>query len=132
MKTYLLQALEIAVGLILVQTLYFKFTAHPDSVYIFSSVGLEPHGRIGIGVFEFISALLLIKKNTVWLGAGLSAGIISGALFMHLTKLGIEVQSDGGLLFVMALIVFVGSLILLWNYRADIPFASKIPFLKGG
>lgn len=123
-------ALRILVGILLVQTLYFKFTAHPDSVYIFSSVGLEPYGRIGIGVLELISALLLIKQNTVWLGAGLSAGIISGALIMHLTKLGLEVRSDGGLLFGMAIIVFISSAILLWNYRADIPYASKIHFLR--
>ena len=122
MKKYLPLALRIIVAIILLQTLRFKFTAHPDSVYIFSQVGLEPIGRIGIGIIELIAAVLLLIPKTVWLGAGLTVGIIGGAIMMHLTQLGIEVQGDGGVLFYTALVTFSLSAIILWMNKKDIPF----------
>ena len=122
MKKYIPLALRIIVAIILVQTLRFKFTAHPDSVYIFSQVGLEPIGRIGIGIMELIAAVLLLIPKTVWLGAGLTLGIIGGAIMMHLTQLGIEVHGDGGVLFYTALVTFILSAIILWMNKRDIPF----------
>lgn len=122
MKKYLPLALRIVVAVILVQTLRFKFTAHPDSVYIFTKVGLEPYGRIGIGVLELIASILLFIPKTVWLGATMVLGIIGGAIMMHLTDLGIEINGDGGLLFYTAVTVFILSAIILWLYRRDIPF----------
>ena len=120
MKKYLIPFLRFLVALILVQTLYFKFTAAPESVYIFETVGLEPAGRYLSGVFELIAAVLLLIPGIFWLGAALSIGIISGALFFHLTLLGIEVKDDGGLLFVLALIVFFSSTIILYSERHKI------------
>ena len=105
---------------VLGQTLYFKFTAAPESVYIFETVGLEPAGRYLSGVFELIAAVLLLIPGIFWLGAALSIGIISGALFFHLTLLGIEVKDDGGLLFVLALVVFFSSAIILYSERHKI------------
>lgn len=117
--------LKLVVAFILVQTLYFKFSAHPDSVHIFSTLGLEPYGRVGIGVLELIAAILLFIPKTVWMGALLSLGIISGAIFSHLTKLGIEINGDGGKVFYMAIIVFVLSAIILLKNRKNIPFINK-------
>ncbi len=122
MKSKLVLALRIIVALILIQTLRFKFTAHPDSVYIFEQVGLEPLGRIGIGIVELISGILLLIPRTVWLGATLTLGVIGGAIFMHLTDLGIEVKGDGGILFITAVVTFVLAAILLFIYRKDIPY----------
>lgn len=122
MKKYLPIALRIIVAIILIQTLRFKFTAHEDSVFIFSQVGLEPIGRIGIGILELIAGVLLLIPRTVWLGAGLTLGIIGGAIMMHLTQLGIEVKGDGGALFYTALVTFGLSAIILWMYKRDIPF----------
>lgn len=113
--------LRLVVALILLQTLYFKFTAAPESVYIFSTLGMEPWGRIGSGVAELIAAILLLVPPTAALGALLSLGVISGALGAHLTRLGIEVQGDGGLLFALAVVVFVGSAIVLWTRRGELP-----------
>jgi uncharacterized membrane protein YphA (DoxX/SURF4 family) len=124
MKKHIVLALRIIVALILIQTLRFKFTAHPDSVFIFQKVGLEPYGRIGIGVLELIAGILLLIPKTVWIGATLTLGIISGAILMHLTKIGIEVNNDGGILFVTACTIFILSLIILFNYKKDIPFLS--------
>jgi putative oxidoreductase len=125
MKKNIHLGLRIVVAIILVQTLRFKFTAHPDSVYIFTSVGLEPYGRIGIGVLELISAILILISKTVWLGSLISLGVISGAILIHLTSLGIEINGDGGILFYMAILVFVLSFILLWVNRKSIPFIGE-------
>lgn len=113
--------LRIIVALILIQTLRFKFTAHPDSVYIFETVGLEPNGRLGIGVLELIAGILLLIPKTVWAGALLTLGLIGGAIFMHLTLLGIEVNNDKGVLFITAVVTFILSAIILYLYRKKIP-----------
>ena len=48
--------LRILAALIMLQTLYFKFSASEESVYIFSALGMEPWGRIGTGIMELIAA----------------------------------------------------------------------------
>ncbi len=125
MKKYVPLVLRIIIAIILIQTLRFKFTAHPDSVYIFTQVDLEPYGRIGIGVVELIAGILLLIPKTVWLGASLSAGVLAGAIFMHLTKLGVEINGDNGTLFYTAVISFILSLIILWIYKKEIPLIGK-------
>jgi putative oxidoreductase len=127
MNKKILLIIRIGIALILIQTLYFKFTTHPDSVYIFSQVGLEPIGRIGIGVLELISAILILFPKTIWAGALLTFGIISGAIIMHLTQIGIEVHSDGGKLFYLALTIFLLASITLYDQRRNIPvLGSKL------
>ena len=113
--------LRLIVAGILLQTLYFKFSGAPESRYIFQTLGAEPWGRIGSGVAELIAGILLLIPATAGVGAVLSLGLICGAIFAHLTKLGIEVQGDGGLLFYLALAVFFGSLAIAWIHRKQIP-----------
>lgn len=125
MKKTIDLGLRILIALILLQTLRYKFTAHPDSVFIFTQAGLEPYGRITIGILELISAILILIPKTIWLGAGFTIGIISGAIIMHITKIGIEVNEDGGSLFYMALLVFLLAFIVLWNNRKNIPIIGK-------
>ncbi len=122
MKKYIPLALRIIVAVILIQTLRFKFLAHPDSVYIFETVGLEPHGRIGIGIVELIAGILLLIRKTAWAGAIITLGVIGGAIMMHLTQLGIDVKGDGGVLFGTAVVTFILSAIIAFIYRKDIPF----------
>lgn len=105
--------LQFVVAAILFQTLFFKFTGAEESVYIFTTLGMEPWGRIGSGVAELIACVLLLVPRTVPFGALLALGVISGAIASHLTKLGIVVQGDGGLLFTLALTVFVCSAAVL-------------------
>lgn len=122
MKKKGILALRIIIAIILIQTLRFKLTGHPDSVYIFSKVGLEPFGRIGIGIVELIAGILLLIKRTVWLGAGVTVGVIGGAVMMHLTILGIEVKGDHGVLFYTAVFILLSSLIVLYTERKSIPW----------
>ncbi len=109
--------LRIVVAGILLQTLYFKFTGHPESVYIFEQSGLGAQGRVIIGVVELIAAILILIPRYTAFGAMMGAGLMVGALGLHLTKLGVVVKDDGGLLFTLALVVFVGSLILAYLNR---------------
>jgi hypothetical protein len=112
---------QIVAALILIQTLCFKFTGAAESVYIFQTVDMEPWGRYASGVAELIAAGLLIFPTTAALGAALSLGVISGALFFHVTKLGIVVQNDGGLLFALAIVVFACSAFVLFVHRRTLP-----------
>ncbi len=112
---------RIAAAVILFQTLFFKFTAAPESVYIFTKVGLEPWGRIGSGVAELFAAILILIPRTTWLGAGLALVVMVGAIFSHLTVLGLVVMDDGGLLFGLALAVALCSLVLLFLQRRRLP-----------
>ncbi|MBK8567248.1 MAG: DoxX family protein [Saprospiraceae bacterium] len=121
MNTNILKwALKIIAAIILLQTLYFKFTGAPESVYIFTTLGIEPWGRIGSGVAELIASILLFIPRTTWLGAGLALGTMLGAIGSHLVKLGIEVQGDGGQLFVLAVVVALCSAGLLWMERTAV------------
>ncbi len=124
MKKYVSILIRLVPAVILLQTLFFKFTAAPESVYIFETLELEPYGRIGSGIVELIAAVLLLIPKTAWAGAGLSLGVISGAIVSHLTLLGIEVQGDGGYLFFLAVIVFVFSASVLWMHRKKIPYLN--------
>jgi uncharacterized membrane protein YphA (DoxX/SURF4 family) len=120
-KTIFTWALRVAAAVILLQTLFFKFTGAPESVYIFSKIGLEPWGRIGSGVAELIAAILILIPPTTWLGAGLALAVMLGAIFSHLTVLGIVVMDDGGLLFGLALAVAACSVVLLFLQRRRLP-----------
>jgi hypothetical protein len=125
-KLSLSTVLAVVAAIILLQTLYFKFTAHPDSVFIFTQLGLEPYGRIGIGVAELITAFLLVWPRTRAFGAVIGLGVISGALFFHLTKLGINVNNDGGKLFGLALATFVCCLGVVFIERKQLPILNRL------
>ena len=124
MKNYLSLVLRIIVAVILLQTLHFKFLAHPDSIYIFTKVGMDTWGRIGIGVLELIASILLFLQKKTWLGAGLSAGLMAGAVKIHLTMIGIEVKGYDGTLFYTAIATLILSLMILWGKKKDIPSLS--------
>ena len=112
--------LRILAAVILLQTLFFKFSAAAESVYIFSTLGLEPWGRIGIGVMELVAAILLLIPRTTAFGALIGLGVMSGAIFFHLTRLGLSVMDDHGQLFIYALLVFVSCAILAWSFRRQL------------
>jgi uncharacterized membrane protein YphA (DoxX/SURF4 family) len=120
--------LQAVVAVILLQTLFFKFTGAPESVYIFSKLGAEPWGRIVSGLFELVAAALLLFPRAVAVGALMSLGVISGAIFSHLTVLGVALTEvgDHGELFALALVVFVGSAVVLFIRRRELPFVGTV------
>lgn len=117
MSTTLKSALDwifrIAAALIMAQSLYFKFSGADESIYIFSKLGMEPWGRFGTGLIELVACGLLLTNKTVHFGAALGLGTMAGAIFFHLTVLGVEVQGDRGLLFAYAIIVLISCIVTL-------------------
>ncbi|MBI3477372.1 MAG: DoxX family protein [Acidobacteria bacterium] len=130
---------RIIAAVILLQTLFFKFTAAPESVYIFTKLGeflhgylsfvpvafAEQWGRIGSGMLELIAAILLLTPRFAWAGSLLAIAATTGAIVSHLTFLGIEVQGDKGLLFALAVTVVVTSAVALYLHRKQIPVLGE-------
>ncbi|UNY97577.1 DoxX family protein [Zhouia spongiae] len=113
-KNYYIERIAAFVAaIILLQTLYYKFTGHPDSIKLFTELGVEPYGRIGLGVVELMAALLLIVPKTAHIGALLSIGIMLGAIASHVFVIGINYNNDGGVLFSLALVTLLCSAIVL-------------------
>ena len=115
---------QVTVAVILVQTLFFKFTGAEESVYIFTTVHAEPWGRIGSGIIELVASACLLLPATAPIGASLALASMSGAILTHLTVLGIEVKGDGGVLFALAVTALVGSVVVLVIRRAELPIVG--------
>jgi uncharacterized membrane protein YphA (DoxX/SURF4 family) len=124
--TALVWAARIVAAVILLQTLFFKFSAASESVYIFSKLGVEPWGRLGSGVLELAAAALILIPQSTWLGALLGLGVMTGAIAAHLFVLGIPVMGDGGQLFIYALVVWLCCAWLVWLNRYKIPVLNRI------
>jgi uncharacterized membrane protein YphA (DoxX/SURF4 family) len=116
----ILWSARIIAALIMLQTLFFKFTGAEESIFIFEAVGMEPWGRYGVGTLELIASILLLVPAYSWIGAVLGAGLMAGAIMFHLTILGIDVRGDGGYLFGLALVAGGCSLFVLWASRQQL------------
>lgn len=120
-KSLFIWIVKLIAVVILVQTLFFKFTGAEESVYIFSKLGIEPFGRIGSGVAELIASILILIPRTTLVGALIGFGTMLGAIFSHLFVLGIEVKNDGGTLFTLAIITLLCCAILIFLEKSKIP-----------
>ena len=127
MNKYLPILLKIIAAIIMLQTLFFKFTAAPESVDLFTKLAgnKEAFMRIGTGVLELIASILLFVPKKNWLGGILTTGLMGGAIMGHLTKLGIEHNNDGGALFYSAVVTLIIGLVITYIYRKDIPFIGN-------
>jgi uncharacterized membrane protein YphA (DoxX/SURF4 family) len=119
--------LRIVAAAIMLQTLYFKFTAHPESVKLFTILGMEPWGRVGTGVMELIaSVLLLIPSTTIW-GAIMGVGLMSGAIFFHLTNSSVGIYFNGDpLLFIYAVMVWCSCFALVLLFKKQLLQVLKL------
>lgn len=111
---------RILVSLILLQTLYFKFSAHPESVLLFTKLGVEPWGRIALGCIELIVGIGVLIPRVSLLASFGAVGILSGAILTHVAIIGIESNGDGGQLFLMAVVGFLTAsvaFLLQWKNR---------------
>lgn len=126
-KTYLKWAARLVAAYLMFQTLFYKFTGSEESIEIFTTVGMEPWGRYGVGIMELIASILLLITSISWMGALIAIGLMLGAIGMHLTLIGIEVRNDGGQLFLYAIIVGLCSAYVLWQDREKaITFLNKL------
>ncbi|MBD3724345.1 MAG: DoxX family protein [Flavobacteriaceae bacterium] len=112
-------------AIIMIQTLFFKFTAAPESVAIFSKLHAEPFGRIGTGIIEFIASILILIPNKSRFGAILGFGTMFGAIISHIFILGINVNHDGGQLFTLAIITIICCGLVLFEERKKISIFQK-------
>ncbi len=128
--------LQVIVAFILGQTLFFKLTGAPETVALFEVLGAEPMGRIATAIAELVCVVLLLVPKTSVLGAIGSVGVISGAIMAHLTKLGVSIDPvalgnenlaplEGPSLFIMAVVVFISSLVIITIRRTQIPFIGS-------
>ena len=124
-------AAQVIVALILAQTLFFKFTYAPETEVIFADRGGRP-AATALGVVELLCVILLLVPRTAAIGAALSLLVISGAIFTHLTSLGIQVvdpatgEGDSGLLFGLAVVVALGSAVVLGFRWRQLPYLSRL------
>lgn len=125
MKSKFVWALRILAAVILMQTLFFKFTGASESKYIFATLGVEPFGRYFAGLSELIASVMLLIPGLELIGAGMAIGIMLGAILSHVVILGVVVQDDGGLLFGLACIVLAASLAIVYFEKNQIPFWIK-------
>lgn len=127
MNKSVLITLKIVVAIILLQTLFFKFSGAQESIDLFTKIAGENETamRIGTGILELIASLLLFAPKKTWLGALLTLGLMSGAIISHLTILGIVQNNDHGALFASALIALIAAVLLLIASRKELPFLSE-------
>lgn len=116
---------QLLAAVILGQTLFFKFSAAPEAVWLFERLGAEPWGRIGTGVLELIAVVLLLTPRLAAYGGALAVALMVGAITAHLTRLGIEVDGDGGTLFAMAWVVLISGGLVAWLRRARLPIPHR-------
>lgn len=125
LKSILSWTLRLLAAIILLQTLYFKFTGQPESVELFTKLGVEPWGRIGTGIIELIASVLLLLPATVIFGAILGIGLMAGAIFSHLLVIGIVSNGDGGVLFMLAFIVLFSCAAVLFLHKTEVMNLKK-------
>lgn len=122
MSKHISLILKITIAVIMIQSLFFKFSGAQESIDLFTKLAgkREAFFRIGIGILELITSIILFVPQKTWLGASLSLGIMSGAVLSHLTILGVAHHNDGGALFFCALLALVSSSILLYLHRKEV------------
>ena len=126
-KTHYSFILRFVISLIYLQTLYYKFNVHPDSVYIFTKLGCEPIGRITLGILELIISICILIPKTKNISILISILIILGALLSHIFIIGININGDNGKLFLLACLVFFLSITLfIYHYSEIIMILYKV------
>ncbi|MEL6559555.1 MAG: DoxX family protein [Bacteroidota bacterium] len=125
-KDTLLRVAAFVTAILFLQTLYFKFTADPESVELFTKLGVEPWGRWATGIIELIASVLIVIRSTSSLGAFIGTGLMTGAIASHLFVIGIDTNGDGGTLFTFAIVAFVCSLLILVNRLDELKILLKL------
>lgn len=115
---------QLIAAAIMGQTLFYKFSADPMSVQLFTELGMEPQGRLIIGTLELIACILLLIPSSVVYGATLAIGLMGGAIIGHVTKLGWEGERLS--LGLLAVAVFVACLIILWLRKKELPLLNAV------
>ena len=140
LKKNLTLVFKIIISIILLQTLYFKFTGQIESKYIFSKLMAEPYGRFATGIIELFASIFLFIPTLQFLGLGMILGSMFGALTSHIFVLGLAikgnfegqtVQDDHGILFTLLLVILFSSFVIIsLNFYDFIEYIKKVPLIK--
>lgn len=127
MKKNILFIFKVIAAVIMLQTLFYKFSAADESVTLFTKLAgeNEAYMRIGTGILELIASIFLFVPKTIWLGALMTVGLMSGAILGHFTKIGISHNNDGGLLFGSAIFIFIIGILILNKEKKKIPLIGE-------
>jgi uncharacterized membrane protein YphA (DoxX/SURF4 family) len=125
LKKIFIWALRIIAAIIMLQTLYFKFTGQPESIALFTQLNMEPWGRYATGIGELIASTLILLPSTILLGALLGMSLMSGALFFHFTILGVYWDGNSTL-FIYAAVTFICCAILAFLYKSNFSNVLKL------
>ena len=125
MNQRLLWIPRLAIAAVLGMTLPAKFTGAEDAVALFTALGVEPWGRVALGVVEALLVVGILLPQTWVLAAALTTGLLGGAILSHLTVLGVEVSDDGGALFAMALVGTASGAVITWMRRRELPVVGR-------
>ncbi|MDC0088264.1 hypothetical protein OAI07_01840 [Akkermansiaceae bacterium] len=115
---------RIIILVIMVMTLPPKLSGAPEVVELFTKLGAEPIGRYTVAIFELTAAILILVSATQVYGAILAAGLMSGALMGHITKLGFEGMM--GQMATFAIVALISSLVVLFIQKEKIPVIGKL------
>lgn len=119
MNKFALWIPRLAAAAILIPVAYGKLTASPSEVALFMSLGMEPQGRIIIGMVELTAGALLLSPQAAS-GALLAVSVMCGAIIAHVTVLGIDLRHAW-----LLLTVLLSSLIVLYVNRGDLPIVGR-------
>lgn len=112
-RALIVRCAAVVVAIIFLQSLYFKFSGHPESIELFARLKLYDAGRWAVGILELAVAVMLLVPSTTTIAALIASMIMAVAVVLHLTVLGLESYNDHGRLFVLAIVAFLFSLIVM-------------------
>lgn len=90
---------------------------------IFTQLGVEPFGRIGLGVVELLAGIAMLVPATRALGAGFVAALMMGALGSHVAVLGFA--GENASLAAMAVVILICSVVVAYLHRQQLPGLAR-------
>lgn len=101
-----------------------KLSSSPSEIALFTTLGMEPHGRFLVGVLEIAAGILILVPASFIPGAILTWGLMAGAILAHLTKIGVSGQS--GIFFAAAVATLIAASLILYLNRANVQFLNRM------
>lgn len=111
--------LRLFISFYLIQYSYVKLSGQQSAIELFTTLEMEPWGRITIGILELITVLLILYPRTTVLGGLLGMVSMAAVIYYHLTQLGIAIRGDS-FLFIIACAIFAASLALVITNRKQL------------
>ncbi|PCJ52579.1 MAG: DoxX family protein [Planctomycetota bacterium] len=116
---------QIIAAIILGMAAWDKIVGTETSHYVFTTLEMEPAGRIIIASIESLAAIMLLSTSIPHMGAVLGLGVMMGAIIAHISKLGFDVNNDGGKMVMMMTVVIFSTIAIIFLHRSRFPMGEK-------